>query len=63
MCYMDEYRNTGWPTMFAAVPEKGSKVMSMDGRHVLRVHNVTHRIDQLTHEPGIIVELVTRPMA
>lgn len=63
-CHLREYRERGieWPKKFVAVPGKGSKVMSLDGNYVLFVRNIIHRIEPFSHKPGIIVELVTRPM-
>jgi len=63
VCYVDAYRNTRWPTIFAAVPKKGSGVKSLDEHHVLRVNDIIHGINCETGEIEITVELVPRPMA
>jgi len=60
--YIDKYRNVRWPTVFAAVPELGSRVRSMDGAHVLRVNDVIHGIHPETGDAEITIELVPRPM-
>lgn len=60
--YLDEYKNVKWPEIFVDVPEKGSRIESLDGKYAGRVNNITHIFNHEKLRPEIVVELVTRPM-
>jgi len=42
--HLDDYKRAEWPTVFAALPRVGDAVESLDGRHRLRVVDVTHQV-------------------
>jgi len=56
-CYLDRYK-VRWPEAFVAVPKRGSRVMSLDGKYLLRVNDIAHGISLETGEPEIIIELM-----
>lgn len=55
---LDKYSRCNWPTVFAAVPNKGDGVESMDRQSKLCVVEITHAEEE--GKPKILIELSTR---
>ena len=52
---LDEYQHIDFPVHFCAVPRLGDRVLSIDGRHSLKVVGITHCHPY--EEPYVEIEL------